>query len=56
METAQAISLTAQKLGYSPLKTRQEECLTQFPEGNDVLCILPTGFGKTACFAHLPYA
>ena len=51
-----AIVKVAEKLGYSPLKEKQVECLTKVLEGHDVFCVLPTGYGKTVCFACLPGA
>ena len=36
------------------MKDKQKEAITSFVEGNDVLVILPTGYGKSLCFALLP--
>ena len=46
----------AEKTGYSPLKPEQKVCLVEFLLGKDVFVILPTGFGKTVCYACLPQA
>ncbi|XP_003389188.1 PREDICTED: uncharacterized protein LOC100639792 [Amphimedon queenslandica] len=46
----------AELLGYRNLKDEQISCLTEFLSGRDVFVILPTGFGKTACFTLLPFA
>jgi superfamily II DNA helicase RecQ len=42
------------KTGFAVIKEEQVECIREFVKGNDVFCILPTGYGKTACFACLP--
>lgn len=55
MEAKEAIVEASKKLGYHPLKEEQSLCISKFVEGRDVFCVLPTGFGKTACFACLPY-
>ena len=46
----------AANLGYSSLKPEQELAILSFMEGNDVFVSLPTGFGKSLCYAALPYA
>lgn len=54
----EAIDFAVTKLGYSGLRglrSKQEEALLRFVEGNDVFVSLPTGYGKTLCFAALPY-
>ena len=48
--------LAAANLGYSVLKPEQELAITSFMEGNDVFVSLPTGFGKSLCYAALPSA
>ena len=42
------------RLGYAKLKREQEDVVTAFLSGRDVFSILPTGFGKTLCYACLP--
>ena len=44
----------ARELGYV-LKPKQEEAVLAFVGGQDVFVSLPTGFGKTLCFAVLPW-
>ena len=44
----------ASKLGYPTLKVEQEQAITYFISGNDVLVSLSTGYGKSLCFATLP--
>ena len=41
-------------LGYNHLKEEQRDVINNFLLGNDVFVILPTGFGKTLCYACLP--
>jgi len=41
-------------LGYSFLKKEQLEVILDFVLGNDVFAVLPTGFGKTLCYACIP--
>ena len=46
----------AKSLGYPSLKNEQERVLSKFIEGNDVFVSLPTGYGKSLCYAALPRA
>ncbi len=48
------IRKTAHSLGYSNLKKEQEEAIQGFISGSDVFVSLPTGYGKSLCFALLP--
>ena len=38
-------------LGYDNLKDEQKSMITKFVSGSDVFTILPTGFGKSLCYA-----
>ena len=46
--------LVASAWGYPSLKDEQKTVLTKFILGNDVFAMLPTGFGKSMCYACLP--
>ena len=54
MEIELAVSQAAEKHEYSPLKDAQRTCIEGFLKGRDVFVVLPTGFGKTACYVCLP--
>ena len=43
-----------ERLGYAKLKKEQIDVIDSFVKGNDVFAVLPTGFGKSLCFACLP--
>ena len=49
------ISSVASGLGYSSLKPEQIDVVLQFINGRDVFAVLPTGFGKSLCYACLPF-
>jgi len=42
------------ELGYSSLKTEQTQAILKFLQGKDVFVVLPTGYGKSLCYACLP--
>ena len=44
----------ANSLGYRSLKSEQKAVITNFIMGKDVFAILPTGYGKSLCYACLP--
>ena len=41
-------------LGYSSLREYQKNVVTNFITGNNVFAMLPTGYGKSLCYACLP--
>lgn len=43
-----------QKLNYKAIKDEELEIVEGMMNRRDVFAILPTGFGKTLCFAVLP--
>ena len=48
------IEEAARAMGYQNLKKEQLKVVSSFIAGNDVFVALPTGFGKSLCFASLP--
>ena len=44
----------ASSLGYQTLKEEQLNVITSSVKGKDVFAVLPTGFGKSLCYACLP--
>lgn len=49
-----ALSSVAFGMGYSSVKEKQKEVVVNFVSGKDVFATLPTGYGKSLCFACLP--
>ena len=49
-----AIDEAASKLGYSHVKPEQREAIRALASGQDVFVALPTGYGKSVCYALLP--
>jgi ATP-dependent DNA helicase RecQ len=45
-----SLPAAAQRLGIERLHPEQERVITELLAGRDVLMILPTGFGKSACY------
>ena len=45
---------SAQHLGYKQLKDLQMQVVVEFVKGHDVFALLPTGYGKSLCYACLP--
>lgn len=52
----ESICRAAEELGYPMLKPEQLDVLLTFVKGRDVFAVLPTGFGKSLCYACLPRA
>ena len=48
------IAQAAKKMGYSAPRPEQLEAVENFVSGRDVFLSLPTGGGKSFCFACLP--
>uniref|UniRef100_A0A1X7VXF8 DNA 3'-5' helicase n=1 Tax=Amphimedon queenslandica TaxID=400682 RepID=A0A1X7VXF8_AMPQE len=48
------VTEAATALGYTCLKDKQRECIISVLNRRDVFAVLPTGFGKKACFTCLP--
>ena len=51
----EAALTAAHKLGYEEIKPLQLEVVAAIAKGDDVFAVLPTGYGKSLCFASLPY-
>ena len=49
-----AVRFAMNQLGVSTLKDKQKEAIHNFVRGHDCFVILPTGYGKTLCYALLP--
>ena len=49
-----AIDSAVHVFGLESLKPQQREAIREFVRGRDVFVALPTGFGKSYCFALLP--
>ena len=45
----------ASSIGYPALKLEQRRVLKAFVEGKDVFVSLPTGYGKSLCYALLAF-
>ena len=56
MEYELAVRTAVERLGCKKLRAKQLEVVTSFLKGRDVFAILPTGFGKSLCYACLPFA
>ena len=49
-----AIRVAAGKIGFAELKSHQVDVILALVTGNDVFAVLPTGYGKSLCYACLP--
>ena len=46
--------ILSEALLFSLKSMNRKKCVTEFLQGRDVLVVLPTGEGKSLCFATLP--
>ena len=46
-----AVTEAIQRLGYSTMKSEQLQVVSGVVSGRDVFTVLPTGFGKSLCYA-----
>ena len=51
---SKAVSRATIKLGYGHLKDKQYQAVSEFVSSKDVSVSLPTGGGKSLCYAVLP--
>ena len=51
-----AIKQAAEKMSLYPLKPKQFEAIRTFMSGKDTFVSLPTGYGRSAIYAVLPFA
>ena len=51
MDVDSAIVEAARKLGYDDVKSEQRRVIREITAGNDVFVALPTGYGKSLCYA-----
>ena len=52
-EVSEAVSRATIKLGYGHLKDEQYQAVSEFVSSKDVSVSLPTGGGKSLCYAVL---
>lgn len=48
--TPETIQKAAERLGFESLRPEQERAIAAVTSGRDALVVLPTGFGKSACY------
>lgn len=46
----QALAVLAEKFGYTSFRTGQEQVIQHVMGGQDALCVMPTGGGKSLCY------
>ena len=51
----EALVSALHRLGFDTLRKEQDRVVKAFISGQDVFAALPTGYGKSLCFALLPY-
>ena len=49
-----AIHYALERLGFTEIKSLQLEVVLAIVTGQDVFGVLPTGYGKSLCYACLP--
>ena len=56
MDIEAAIVCASERLGYTSIRPNQYKAVRSFMDHKDVFISLPTGSGKSFCFAVLPLA
>ena len=46
----QALDVLAEKFGYESFRTGQAQVIQHVMDGQDALCVMPTGGGKSLCY------
>lgn len=46
----QALEVLSEKFGYTSFRTGQEQVIQHVMDGQDALCVMPTGGGKSLCY------
>ena len=54
-DVVMASTTAAKRLGYDSLKDKQMDVIISVVKGEDVFGVLPTGYGKSLCYACLPW-
>lgn len=49
------LKFAKEKIGIQTLKEKQEEALRVLYDNRDLVCVLPTGYGKSVIFQMLPF-
>ena len=55
MVMSQAVAVAARRFGIDAIKPEQEDVINAFVGGRDTFECMPAGYGKSLCFALLPY-
>lgn len=55
MEVQEALVCALQRVCFEKLRKELDRVVRAFVGGRDVFAALPTGYGKSLCFALLPY-
>ena len=48
------VDIAVRRLGYDAVKEEQKKIVESFVSGKDIFAVMPTGYGKSLCYACLP--